>query len=252
MPRHAVDEPPAPKRRGLLPSSLRRRRPLPGEAEVPVRRKRMVDRLPGWTRKPGPLALGIVVTMMAGCGVYAMVDLLANGNAAVSTTPTGAPPPPFVPPVAQTDAPVGVGDPAEGPGLGSQSATAGPSGTPSNPRGPAGSPATTGPAAPGSATCTATYRVASDWPGGIQTEITVTNTGQAAITGWTTSWTFENGETITQLWNGQDTASGAQHTVRNVDYNGGIGPGASTTFGFTANVDSQDAGTPTVACAAQP
>ena len=35
-----------------------------------------------------------------------------------------------------------------------------------------------------------------------------------------------------QIWNGQDTPNGASHSVRNMTYNGNLGPNASTSFGF--------------------
>ncbi|WP_174554144.1 cellulose binding domain-containing protein, partial [Microtetraspora fusca] len=38
-----------------------------------------------------------------------------------------------------------------------------------------------------------------------------------------------------QLWNGTLGQSGANVTVKNVSYNGGLTPNASTTFGFTGD-----------------
>jgi hypothetical protein len=206
-----------------------------GEQEVPKRRKRLRERLPGWTRKPGPAALATILLLLLGCGLYGTVELLTDSNAAVSTTPTEVvQPTPFVPPP-QTDVPVGVGDPAEGSAV---------SGQPVPTRSPRRS-------APAGLSCTATYTIASRWPGGYQAEVTVANTGAQPLSGWTVSWTFVHDEAITQLWNGQDTASGAAHSVRNADYNGGLGPGASTAFGFTLNVTGEDVPAPAVSCAAQ-
>jgi hypothetical protein len=88
------------------------------------------------------------------------------------------------------------------------------------------------PPPPGS--CTATYRTVNSWTGGFQAEVTVT-AGAAAINGWTVTWTLGSGQTITQLWNGAPTTSGSTETVRNLSYNGSLGAGQSTTFGFTAN-----------------
>jgi mannan endo-1,4-beta-mannosidase len=79
--------------------------------------------------------------------------------------------------------------------------------------------------------CSAVYRIVNQWPGGFQAEVTVTN-GALASAGWTVGWTYANGQTVTQIWNGQDTPSGATHTVRNVGHNGNLGPNASTAFGF--------------------
>ena len=60
------------------------------------------------------------------------------------------------------------------------------------------------------------------------------NAGAAAINGWTVSWTLAGGQAITQLWNGALSTSGSAVTVKNLSYNGALGAGASTTFGFTA------------------
>jgi endoglucanase len=48
------------------------------------------------------------------------------------------------------------------------------------------------------------------------------------------------------VWDGRGSVSGTTATVRNADYNGGVDPGASTRFGFTANGSSTAPGS--VAC----
>jgi hypothetical protein len=58
--------------------------------------------------------------------------------------------------------------------------------------------------------------------------INIENTGTAAINSWTLTWTFPNGQTITNMWNdGTWTQSGANVTVTNAAYNGAIAAGAS-------------------------
>lgn len=69
--------------------------------------------------------------------------------------------------------------------------------------------------------------------------------GSSAVNGWTVTWTWPGGQSITNLWNGTQSVSGSNVTVRNVDYNGSIASGASTTFGFTGN---GSAATPTATC----
>ncbi|WP_434094111.1 glycoside hydrolase family 9 protein [Nonomuraea wenchangensis] len=81
--------------------------------------------------------------------------------------------------------------------------------------------------------CQATFKVTNSWGGGFQGEVTVKNTGTAAIAGWTASWTSQSA--ITQLWGGKLTQSGSAVTVRNESYNGALAAGASTTFGFLAS-----------------
>jgi hypothetical protein len=96
---------------------------------------------------------------------------------------------------------------------------------------PSGSPSS-GPASPppGGA-CVASYRTVGTWQGGFQGEVTVT-AGNAPITGWTVRWTLGGGQAVTQIWSGALSTSGSTVAVRNVSYNGSLGPSASTTFGF--------------------
>ncbi|BCL16512.1 cellulase family glycosylhydrolase [Micromonospora sagamiensis] len=109
-------------------------------------------------------------------------------------------------------------------------------------------PTTPPPTTPPPGGCTATYAVVGSWQGGFQGEVKVT-AGSAAITGWTVTWTFANGQTINQSWNATVTSSGSAVTAKNVSYNGNLGTGASTTFGF---IGSAPGGTtaPTLTCTA--
>ncbi|GGO21988.1 hypothetical protein GCM10010116_44310 [Microbispora rosea subsp. aerata] len=94
--------------------------------------------------------------------------------------------------------------------------------------------------------CSATIRTVNSWPGGFQSEVTV-QAGSAALNGWTVSWSWPGGQSITQLWNGTVSGSGSNVTVRNAPYNGTVPAGSSTTFGFTAN---GTAATPALSCGA--
>ncbi|MBB2741624.1 UNVERIFIED_ORG: hypothetical protein FHR35_001444 [Microbispora rosea subsp. rosea] len=91
--------------------------------------------------------------------------------------------------------------------------------------------ALTAPAAHAATGCRVDYSVTNQWPGGFGANVSVTNLGDP-INGWKLTWSFSAGQTITQLWNGTYTQSGSQVTVTNVDYNGGISSGGSTSFGF--------------------
>ncbi|MCA2226304.1 arabinofuranosidase catalytic domain-containing protein [Nonomuraea aurantiaca] len=82
--------------------------------------------------------------------------------------------------------------------------------------------------------CQVTYTVTNQWSGGFGANVNVTNLGDP-INGWKLTWSFPAGQTITQLWNGSYTQSGAQVTVANVDYNGTIPSGGSTGFGFNGS-----------------
>jgi hypothetical protein len=57
---------------------------------------------------------------------------------------------------------------------------------------------TTGPPPPGTG-CTATYRVTSQWQGGFQAEVAV-RAGSVPLTGWTVTWTYANGQVVSQVW----------------------------------------------------
>jgi cellulase/cellobiase CelA1 len=62
--------------------------------------------------------------------------------------------------------------------------------------------------------------------------VKVANTGTGTVGAWSLVWTFANGQQITQIWNATDTQAGATVTAVNLSYNGTIGPGGSTSFGF--------------------
>ncbi|MFC7618611.1 cellulose binding domain-containing protein [Actinokineospora soli] len=61
------------------------------------------------------------------------------------------------------------------------------------------------------------------------------------------SWTFGSGERISQIWNATASATSGAVTARNVSYNGSLGAGAATTFGF---LGAGTPGTPTATCSA--
>jgi cellulase/cellobiase CelA1 len=91
------------------------------------------------------------------------------------------------------------------------------------------------PTPPPSGACTATYRVVSQWTGGFQGEVTVSNGSSSASAGWTATFTFANGQTVSQAWNATVTQTGATVTARNVDWNGRLAAGGSASFGFLAS-----------------
>lgn len=75
--------------------------------------------------------------------------------------------------------------------------------------------------------CTVHYAITNQWPGGFGASFTITNTSSTAINGWSLGFSFPNGQTITQLWNGSFTQSGSAVTVTNASYNGSIPAGGS-------------------------
>ncbi|MEV2242522.1 carbohydrate-binding domain-containing protein [Micromonospora sp. NPDC049891] len=137
-----------------------------------------------------------------------------------------------------------VGWPPGGPGW-PPPTTPPPTTPPPNPTTPPPNPTTPPPSARG---CTATYSVASQWQGGFQADVRVT-AGSSAINGWRVTWTFANGQTISQSWNATISASGSAVTATNVSFNGSLAAGASTTFGFLGTWNGSNAA-PTLTCTA--
>jgi beta-xylosidase len=89
-------------------------------------------------------------------------------------------------------------------------------------------------AAHASAGCQVSYTVSSQWPGGFGANVTVANLGDP-ISNWTLTWSFGAGQSITQLWNGSYTQTGANVTVTNASYNASIPTGGNTSFGFNGS-----------------
>lgn len=85
------------------------------------------------------------------------------------------------------------------------------------------------------AACTAEHRIVNSWSGGYQGEVTVSNGGAGPLDGWTVTLTLPSGQSLTNVWNGQSTGTSGSVTVRNAAWNGTLGAGGSTTFGFTVN-----------------
>src|SRR5258708_12593824 len=84
--------------------------------------------------------------------------------------------------------------------------------------------------------CNVIYTVSNQWNVGFQVGITISNTGTTPISSWQLQWAFANGQTISQLWNGSVSQSGANVTVNSLSYNGTIAPGGSyKDMGFVGN-----------------
>ncbi|WP_431935591.1 glycoside hydrolase family 6 protein [Micromonospora sp. RP3T] len=93
---------------------------------------------------------------------------------------------------------------------------------------PTTAPPTTPP--PNGNGCSASVSL-NQWSGGFTASVTVT-AGSADLNGWTVTITLPGGAATTGVWSAQ--ASGTSGTVRftNVSYNGHVGAGQSTNFGF--------------------
>ncbi|WP_431907913.1 family 43 glycosylhydrolase [Micromonospora carbonacea] len=87
--------------------------------------------------------------------------------------------------------------------------------------------------------CKVTYTVTNQWQGGFGANVVVDNLGDA-INGWRLTWSFAAGQTISQLWNGTASQSGAQVTVANADFNAAIPTGGNVNFGFNGTWTSSN------------
>lgn len=106
--------------------------------------------------------------------------------------------------------------------------------------------ATTSSGSTGGFSCHVVYTIVNQWQGGFGASITIENTGTTNISSWTLNWSFANGQTITQLWNGSETQSGANVTVNNLSYNGSIPAGGSYNgMGFNGSWNNTTNSVPT-------
>ncbi|KQS99651.1 extracellular catalytic domain type 1 short-chain-length polyhydroxyalkanoate depolymerase [Cellulomonas sp. Leaf395] len=85
--------------------------------------------------------------------------------------------------------------------------------------------------APG-AGCTVAYS-ANQWNTGFTASITVTS--KVALTGWTLTWTFPSGQTVTQAWSSATTQTGSLVSAKNVEWNSSIPAAGSFQFGLNGS-----------------
>jgi endo-1,4-beta-xylanase len=157
------------------------------------------------TRKDGPLLFD--VNLQAKSAFWSVIGVASPSASASVTTPPVTTPPVTTPP-----------------------ATTPPVTTPPVTTPPVTTPPVTTPPATG--TCRVTYAITSQWQGGFQGDVKITNTGTSTVNGWTLRWSFANGQQITQIWNATNTQTGAAVAVSNASWNASLVAGASASFGF--------------------
>jgi mannan endo-1,4-beta-mannosidase len=81
--------------------------------------------------------------------------------------------------------------------------------------------------------CKVAYTM-NTWNTGFAGNLTITNTGGAAVNGWRLAFTLPGGQTITNGWGASYSPVSGQVTAVNAAWNGGLAPGAATTVGFQA------------------
>jgi cellulase/cellobiase CelA1 len=86
------------------------------------------------------------------------------------------------------------------------------------------------------------YVIQSDWGVGATISVTITNNNATAVNGWTLAFTFPGNQTITNLWNGTYTQSGASVSVKDGGFNANIpANGGSVNFGFNISYSGTNA-----------
>jgi lysophospholipase L1-like esterase len=100
---------------------------------------------------------------------------------------------------------------------------------------------------PPTGACTATYTMVGQWSDAFQGEVSVVNGSTTARSSWTATFSFADGQVVSQSWGATVTQSGAAVTARNAAWNGTLAAGASATFGFIASHGATNT-PPTVTC----
>ncbi|KAB8141746.1 PHB depolymerase family esterase [Chloroflexia bacterium SDU3-3] len=77
--------------------------------------------------------------------------------------------------------------------------------------------------------------VLNQWGTGFTAEVTVKNTGSAAINGWSLAWTFGGNQQVTNAWNATISPTSGSVVAKNMSYNASIPAGGSASFGFQAS-----------------
>ncbi|GAA3763908.1 PQQ-dependent sugar dehydrogenase [Salinactinospora qingdaonensis] len=87
------------------------------------------------------------------------------------------------------------------------------------------------------AQCTVDYQVDSQWGTGFTASVTITNTSEEPVTGWSLEWSFTAGQQITNGWQAEVTQTGTMVTATNMSWNDTISPGGTQQFGFQGTLD---------------
>jgi cellulose 1,4-beta-cellobiosidase len=81
--------------------------------------------------------------------------------------------------------------------------------------------------------CRVTY-TANSWNTGFTANVSITNLGDP-LTSWSLTFSYANGQRITQAWGGRATQNGANVTVTNEAWNGSLGTNATVTPGWNGS-----------------
>jgi Glycoside hydrolase family 44/Cellulose binding domain len=96
--------------------------------------------------------------------------------------------------------------------------------------------------------CSASYQMLNQWPGGFQASVTIRNNGATPLHGWAVTWTFANGQTISNLWGATWTQTGADVAAQSLSWNATVAPGGSAVLGLTGRLPSAVNAAPVPSC----
>ncbi|PUA29344.1 MAG: ATPase [Cellvibrio sp. 79] len=88
------------------------------------------------------------------------------------------------------------------------------------------------------------YKISSEWSTGLIGEITVTNNGSNAVNSWSVGWQYANNR-VSGSWNATITGSNP-YVANNLNWNGGLQPGQSATFGVQVEKNGSTADVPVI------
>jgi len=89
---------------------------------------------------------------------------------------------------------------------------------------------------PAAAPCAVKFADVNDWGNGYVANVDITNTGTTPIASWNLSFTWPTAwQSFGSGWSGNWSTSGRTVNVSNVDYNGALAPGATTSIGLVGN-----------------
>jgi hypothetical protein len=94
---------------------------------------------------------------------------------------------------------------------------------------------------PTTSSCAVQFADVNDWVSGYVGSINITNTGTAAINGWTLTFTWpESWQSLSSGWSGNWAQSGSTVTVTSTTDNATLAVGATTNTGFVASYSGPD------------
>ncbi|SMC92993.1 glycoside hydrolase family 48 protein [Lentzea albidocapillata] len=92
-------------------------------------------------------------------------------------------------------------------------------------------------AAPAAVACTVTYQITNEWNTGFGAAVSIRNDGEA-LNGWNLTWTFPDGQRVTQGWSGNFTQTGAVVSVTNPAWAPTLASGGTAQVGFNGSKGS--------------